>query len=100
MDIKEMQNEILSVIDGYNNKHSLEHNKELSFYHLVEEIGELAREIHSDKDNWRKEFDKEKFSEELADVLAQVLVLAKDFDVDIETAYKNKMSKFRKRFEL
>jgi len=100
MDIKEMQKEIWDVVNGYNEKHGLEHNKELSFYHLVEEIGELAREIHSHKDNWRREFDKEHFKEELIDVLAQVLILAKDFDVDIEETYKNKIAALKKRYKL
>ena len=96
-----MQNQSWQVIEDYNKKHGLEHNQETVFYHLIEEVGELTRELYYNKNDWRgEEFNKEKFFEELIDVLDKLLILAKDFDVDIETAYKNKMAKFRKRFEI
>lgn len=96
-----MQNLSWQLIEDYNKKHGLEHNQETVFYHLIEEVGELSRELYHHKNNWRhQEFDKEKFSEELVDVLDKLLILAKDYNVDIETTFENKIAKLRKRFEL
>jgi len=100
MDIKELQKEAWAIIQGYNKKHGLRHNKETVFYHLIEEIGELTRELYHYKNPWRKKFNKQRFSEELVDVVAQLLILAKDFDVDIEKVFKSKIKKLKKRFDL
>ena len=101
MEIKEMQEEAWKVIKEYNKKHGLEHKKETVFLHLIEEIGELARELAKETNDWRKEgFSKEKVEEELVDVLAQILYFAKDQEIDIEEAFKSKILKLRKRFEL
>ncbi len=100
MDLKEMQKETYKIIEEWNKKHGTEHNKDSVFPHLVEEVGELAREYNHRISNWRSDFDKEKFSEEMCDVLIQLLVLATDYDVDLEKAFEKKIAKLRKRFEL
>ena len=100
MDIKEAQDEAWKIIEEYNKKHGLDHKKDTVFYHLIEEVGELARELYAEKNNWRGEFNKEKFEDELADVFAQLLFLAKDYDVDIEAAFKRKVTKTRKKLGL
>lgn len=100
MEIKEAQEKAHKIIEDYNKKHSLEHNKETVFHHLIEEIGELAREIYNEKADWRKEFNKEKMAEEIIDVLIQLLNLAKDYDIDIEYEFNKKIEKLRQRFDL
>jgi len=95
-----MQKKAFAIIEDYNKKHGLKHDKGTVFYHLVEEIGELSRELYHEKNNWRAEFDKEKFAEELVDVLIQTLNLATDYEVDIEDAFKKKIEKLRQRFNL
>ncbi len=100
MEIKEAQQKAHKIIEDYNKKHSLEHNKETVFYHLIEEVGELAREIYNEKDNWRKEFNKEKIAEEIIDVLMQTLNIAENYNIDIEYEFNKKIEKLKKRFDL
>ncbi len=101
MEIKEMQAQALQIVEEYNKKHGIEHHKETVFHHLVEEIGELAREIAKETNDWRKEgFNKEKLATEIVDCISQLLYLAKDYDVDIEETFKKKIIKLRERYEL
>lgn len=100
MEIKEAQEKAYKVIEDYNKKHGLKHNKETVFYHLVEEIGELSREIYNEKNNWRKEFNEEKIAEEIIDVLSQLLILSKDYNIDIEHEFNKKIEKLKQRFDL
>jgi len=100
MDIKEFQDKAWEIIEKYNKKNNMEHKKDIMFYHLVEEVGELARQMYNEKDNWRKDFDKENFDEELIDILFFLLIIAKDYDVNIEEVFNKKMNSLKKRFGL
>jgi NTP pyrophosphatase (non-canonical NTP hydrolase) len=100
MEIEEMQKKSFEIIEKYNAKNSLEHNKNTVFPHFVEEVGELAREYNHGISNWRKDFSKEKFAEEWVDVLIQLLNLATDFEIDIEDAFNKKINELKNRFEL
>ncbi len=55
-----------------------------TFIWLVEEIGELATVLNS------KNIDKQKASEELADIIAWAISVANILDIDIENAIFNK----------
>ena len=96
--IEEIKRRGYRIIEEWNKKNNKIHEKESVFPHLIEEIGELAREIGHQKSNWRQEFNKEKFDEELIDVLMQVLHLATDYNVDIEKAYNKKILKLKERY--
>jgi NTP pyrophosphatase (non-canonical NTP hydrolase) len=100
MDIKDMQKEFCKLLEDCPVKRNSKHNKFTVFPHLVEEVGELAREYNHFLNNWREDFDKENFSKEVVDILCQTLLLARDFDIDIESTFKNKIKEWRKRFEL
>ena len=95
-----MQKQAYALIEEYNQKHGLKHNKATVFPHLVEEVGELAREMNHEVDNWRGEFNKDKMAKELVDVISQCLVIATDYEIDVEEIFKKKMEELRKRFEL
>ena len=100
MEIKEMQRQAYAIIEDWNKKNKGKHYPETVFPHIVEELGELAREFNKSLCNWRGEFDKEKFSKELVDVIGQLLILANDFDVDVEETFKKKIAELRERFKL
>jgi len=100
MEIKEAQKQAYQVIEDYNKKNNREHNKETSFPHLIEEVGELARELTHEKDNYRQNFDKEKFAKELVDVIYQTLIIATDYEIDVDKILQKKIKEFRERFEL
>ncbi|MFA5962110.1 MAG: MazG nucleotide pyrophosphohydrolase domain-containing protein [Parcubacteria group bacterium] len=83
MDIKVFQHEILDVfsrMDKVPNRRP--HTKQSAVIHLVEEIGEVARQVTNEY-HWPEKFDKENFGSELADVLMFIVLLAKLYDVDI-----------------
>ncbi|MFA4960302.1 MAG: MazG nucleotide pyrophosphohydrolase domain-containing protein [Candidatus Pacearchaeota archaeon] len=98
--IKQMQTEAYSIIEKWNKKNNRIHDKKTIFPHLVEEVGELAREYNHFIDNWRHDGDKEKLSEELVDVLIQIFDFATDFDIDLESTFKKKIQKLKERFGL
>ncbi len=102
MEIKEMQEKVSKIIEDYHKKHKEDYKdtKEAIFLHLTEEIGEIAREIYNEKSKWRGEFNKEKLAEELADSLAHLLRLSKEYDIDIEHEFNKKIEKLKERFEL
>ena len=100
MELKELQKMSYAIIEDYNKKHGLKHHPETVFPHLVEEVGELARELNHCIDNWRGQCDKERVAEEMADVIDQVFNLATDHNIDLEAAFLKKMKHYRQRFEL
>ncbi|MBI2630556.1 hypothetical protein HYW76_05650 [Candidatus Pacearchaeota archaeon] len=100
MEIKEAQKQAYKVIVDYNKKNNRKNNKESVFPHLVEEVGELAREIGHEKDNYRGEFNKEKFQKELIDVIFQAMILATEYNIDVDSVLTAKIQEFRKRFDL
>ena len=55
-----------------------------TFIWLVEEIGELANLLKE------KRFDKEKISQELADIIAWTISIANLLEIDVENALKEK----------
>jgi len=61
------------------------------FNHLVEEIGEVARELRNN--------DKTKLKEELADVLFLIFKLSNEKDISLEEAFKHKFELIKKRFK-
>lgn len=68
---------------------------------LQEELGELCDEILKHNSRQRKE----KYSEnednlpnEFADVILATFMLARDMDIDLDTALKNKIKKLNERF--
>ena len=95
-----MQKMSYKIIEDWNIKHNRVHNKETVFYHLVEEVGELAKELNHFNDNWRAEPNKEKLGDEMADVLDKIFILAKDNEVDLEKAFIKKIKELRERFRL
>jgi len=100
MEIKEMQKDAFGIIEDWNRKNGTEHDKDTVFPHLIEEVGELAREINHKILPWRDYYNKDNLDEEYIDVLIQLLVFAKDQDIDIEKTFKKKIVKLRERFEL
>ena len=100
MNIKEIQETCLKLIQDINKKLGIEHDPESSFKHLVEEVGEVSRELSKKQQGWREDFDKEKLAKELSDVITMTSIIASDNDIDLEEAFKNKHQELRKRFEL
>lgn len=71
---------------------------------LVEELGELADEILTSMNLQREskiaKFSQQNVEDELADVLASVILLADELNIDLEEAMKRKLELTRERFEM
>ena len=83
MDIKLFQQEILDVfskMDVMPGKRP--HTKQSAVIHMVEEMGEIARQVTSEYHR-PENFNKENLGSELADVLMFIVLLAKLYNIDI-----------------
>jgi len=97
MDIKQFQKEILEVfsqMDKMPNRR--EHTKQSALIHLMEEIGEIARQVTSEYHRPEK-FSKENLGTELADTLMFIVLLAQFYDVDISKEMEESISRVKKK---
>ncbi|MBW8762524.1 MAG: pyrophosphatase [Microbacterium sp.] len=88
MDIRRLQDEIEAVSALYAERFGIERTDDWLMLKLGEEVGELTQAYLSQsgrsRDRGRAEVEREQdFRSELADVLAQVLLIAQRFDVDL-----------------
>ena len=71
---------------------------------IVEELGELSDEILTSMNLQRKskiaKFSRENVQDEFADVLASLVLLAIELDIDIEAVIQKKINFTKKRFEI
>jgi NTP pyrophosphatase (non-canonical NTP hydrolase) len=71
---------------------------------LVEELGELSDEILTSmnlaRDSKIAKFSHENMEDEFADVLASLILLAIELDIDVEKVIKRKIAFTRDRFEM
>ena len=71
---------------------------------IVEELGELADEILTSMNLQRKskiaKFSHDNVQDEFADVLASLVLLAIELDIDIEAVIQKKINFTKKRFEI
>jgi NTP pyrophosphatase (non-canonical NTP hydrolase) len=100
MEIKEAQKQSWRIIEDWCKKNNKEHEPKTVFPHLVEEVGEVARELNHHIDNWKEEPNKDNLAKEMADVLDKLFILATDNEIDLEEAFVQKNKLLRERFEL
>ena len=71
---------------------------------IVEELGELSDEIltsmNLQRDSKIAKFSRENLEDEFADVLASLILLANEVDIDVESVIKKKIKFTRERFEM
>jgi NTP pyrophosphatase (non-canonical NTP hydrolase) len=96
MEIKEIEKRILEFVKDISEKKGYTPTPELSFIHLTEEVGEIARQL-SNKKMKTEAFDEENLKEEIIDTLLENIILAKICKVDIEKELHKKLEKLKKR---
>ncbi len=97
MDIKQFQKEILEVfsqMDEMPNRRK--HTKQSALIHLMEEIGEIARQVTSEFHRPEK-FDKENLGTEFADTLMFIVVLAQLYDIDLSKEMQESISRVKRK---
>tara|TARA_B100000315_G_scaffold260312_1_gene320758 strand:+ start:175 stop:501 length:327 start_codon:yes stop_codon:yes gene_type:complete len=104
MEIKDINEFIEDEIKRLEEYYSEKNRDELTMamgFKVIEEIGELFEELLKNKGHQRKDklekINTEDIKKEFADVIFTTLIMAKEFDVDIEDAIKIKMDEIKKR---
>ncbi len=96
MDIKEIQQRIVDFAKKRAVAKKFELTPELSYIHLTEELGEIARQL-SNKKIRPDLFDEQNLKEEIMDVILEALVLADTCKVDVDKELENKINALFKR---
>lgn len=99
MELKEFQKKADEVINSIDEKVGVKHDVNSSFIHLIEELGEVAREFN--KPNVRgEEINKEELGKELFDVMVFIAKIANLSGIDLEEAIDNKLKELNKKYDL
>ncbi len=99
MDVKEFQRIAVKIVDDVDNKVGLDRDPQLNLSQLVEELGELAKEVNREKLR-KKTPEKKDLEDEFADVFLQFAKLADFFDIDLEKAVLDKIEVLKERHGL
>lgn len=105
MNINDLVAEYKQISRFLNEKWPLKTNQQRVFARtmkIVEELGELADEILTSMNLQRNsklaKFSRENIEDEFADVMASLILLANEMDIDVEEVMKRKISFTRERF--
>jgi len=99
MNIKVFQKEVEDLFNKISEKRGKKRTEEEIFIHLIEEIGEVARQLTHKK--LRKEkFDRKNLEEEISDSILFLTYLASLHKIDLERSLKKDMEKLRMRFKI
>lgn len=99
MDVQDLSDEVEAVSAFYAERHGIDRTDEWFVLKLGEEVGELTQAFLARSGQARRkgrtddEID-QGFRDEIADVLAQVLLIARHFDVPIDAAVREKWAKW------
>lgn len=99
MELKELQKQIIEIVDEIDTKLGVVHDSESTFNHIVEELGEVANQLNKPKIR-REEMKINEFSDEIADVLILITKLADIHGIEIEKSILNKIDKLKMRHNL
>jgi len=94
-----LQQKCVQIVETLDKKFDIKRDPHLSFTQLMEEVGELAQEINSEKLR-NKKINYKNLQGEFADVIIQISILAKMLDVDIDEAVEKKIKVLEKRHNL
>ena len=96
MKIEETQDKIMKIAEKISKDTNCELDAEISFMHITEEVGEIAREFVNKKIRPEK-FDIENLKEEVCDVILDSFVLAKLLNMDLSEELEKKINKLNVR---
>jgi len=83
MEVKEFQDKIIEYASKWAKKRKISPDEQESFTHLIEEVGELARQYVNLR--WRKEqYDEKDIEDAIADIAIELVMLAHLRGLNIE----------------
>jgi NTP pyrophosphatase (non-canonical NTP hydrolase) len=97
MQIKEFQKRVLQTFSEISKKPNRKpHTNQTAVIHLMEEVGEIAREITNESHRPEK-FSKDNLGTELADTLMFIVLLADIYDVDLDKEILRAIERLEKK---
>jgi NTP pyrophosphatase (non-canonical NTP hydrolase) len=96
METKNFQKYCAEIVTKIDRKYKIERDAQLALSQLIEELGELAKEINRKKLR-RENPDSKKLEDEFADVFLQFAKLAEMHEVDLEKSVLQKIGELKKR---
>ena len=98
MEVKDFQNKIIEYDDKWNRKRKSVPNEQTVFNHLVEEVGELARQ-YVNRETRKDLYDEKEIEDTIGDMLVLLVQLADLRGLDIEEVILNVIKEGEKRLE-
>jgi len=96
MEVKAFQTQIKNLMRDWDKLKGKRYTLETAFCHLVEEVGELAKELVNKKRSPEK-YNKEKLIDAIGDILIYAVLLASLHKVDIEKLILTIIERDKKR---
>lgn len=107
MTLQKLTSEYKKIANFINDRWPLKNKEQRIFARtmkVVEELGELSDEILTSMNLQRKskiaKFSQQNVEDELADVMASIILLANELEIDLEKVMKKKIKFTRERFEM
>lgn len=99
MEIKDFEKQMLKVFSEMSSmSNRKEHTKQSLLIHMVEEVGEIARQLTNEYHRPEK-FDKANLGEELADVMMFIVLLAHYYGVDLSEEMEKSVLRVEKSIQ-
>lgn len=98
MNISEISEEIYKLQKNRVNGLGSELTPELVFFHLSEEVGEIARQLVNKHLKMRK-YEHDNLVEEITQSMLDLLVLSKIYNIDLPTEIRKKIEEMKKRMK-
>ena len=95
MELRAAQADVEAISQVYARRFGVERTDDWLFLKLTEEVGELAQAYLARSGRTRSQGSDEEFRDELADVLAHLLLIAERFGVDLDEALEAKWFRWR-----
>ena len=96
MEVKDFQNKIIEYDDKWDRKRKSVPNEQTVFNHLVEEVGELARQ-YVNREMRKDQYDEKEIEDAIGDMLVLLVRLADLRGLDIEEVISNVIKEGEKR---
>ena len=96
MNLDELQKASAELIEEFDALLNGKHDTDTTLIHLVEELGEIAREIYNEKSG-RGSFSKKNFEGEIADMYLLLAQLATTKGISVESAVAAKIKELKER---
>lgn len=97
MNLQEFQKKATAIVKKLDGKQGITHDSGMVLLHLVEEFGEIARELYNEKSG-RDNIDKDNLGQEIADVIILLAQLANCYNLDLEEILEKKLKILEERY--